>query len=446
MSLVHGSEEKPHEKQAEKVFVKTYSRASKLLQKKLLSNSNPNPCRSPTSASSNSVIQYQKKTRYAPNLSDCHCCGVKVPSDGTHKLQTLDSHWRVVLLCKKCIKLINSAQFCSYCFNRICDDDGIQCRQCKRRVHNDCVLKYKGFAPWSYCCLDSGFSVCVDCWVPKSAAGLNKADSVKSSKIASESCLMAKSRVSDAMEDAKVAAEKKIEEAAKAREKALKKAVVAKRAVELAYNAVNLVNRDETASKEFLLDTTAVVDDAQVAFRLHRAMNSSPRIFKNLSSTNLSLTSSVSDELEFLTCNTLLEDPDKTVSDPSVEIRAPNCDHCTDHVKIEQIERATQMGNIENFSVLKEEEGSCSNKLISSSGDDNSMDSELNPNDTNSQVQPRCDGNSTMPYDERSSKRTDRYSIKYSKKHAKNFKLIPDSEGCHLESQGSASELTLNFS
>lgn len=67
----------------------------------------------------------------------------------------------------------------------------------------------------------------------------------------------------DVVKDVNCVVQKKFEAAVKAREMAVKKADVAKRAVELANNALG----------EF--------DDAELAFRLHRAMNSSPRISRN---------------------------------------------------------------------------------------------------------------------------------------------------------------------
>lgn len=85
------------------------------------------------------------------------------------------------------------------------------------------------------------------------------------------------------LKDANCLVEKKVDAAVRAREQALKKAAVAKRASELASDALSMVaQRDESAAKE----SGESAEDAGLAIQLHRAMNSSPRFSKNLCSVN----------------------------------------------------------------------------------------------------------------------------------------------------------------
>lgn len=138
-------------------------------------------------------------------------------------------------------------------------------------------MKYRSVAPWSYSCSGEEFSVCVDCWVPRPiAVSRGRRRKIRRKDKSGESLDGAKS-LKDVAEDANCVAEKKIEAAARAREEALRKAVVARRAVELATNALDFVaRRNESGEKE------GVVNDAEMALRLHRAMNSSPRTSRNL--------------------------------------------------------------------------------------------------------------------------------------------------------------------
>lgn len=218
-----------------------------------------------------------KKTRVLPNLTECHACGFRTDAaKGKQKLQTLYSEWRVVLLCKKCIVRVETSKICSYCFQESVATECFACEECKRRVHKDCFLKYRTVAPWSYSCSGEDFSVCVDCWVPRPIAVFRGRRNIRRKDKSCEGLDGAKS-LEDVTEDANCEVGKKIEAATRAREEALRKAVVARRAMELATNAVDFIaKRNETREKE-------VVDDAELAFRLHRAMNSSPRISRNFS-------------------------------------------------------------------------------------------------------------------------------------------------------------------
>ncbi|KAA8545560.1 hypothetical protein F0562_020344 [Nyssa sinensis] len=353
-------------------------------RKRLFANSKPKQGSSAASSDSalssdSSSDRFRKKTRDLPNLSDCHSCGLRInntnPKD---KLQTLDSVWRIILICKKCTKRVQSAELCSYCFHETAENDCYRCPDCERCIHKDCVVKYRDFAPWSYCCSESGFMVCVDCWVPKLLANSNKVKVHKRrrNKVVSEPCLVGDSKVQvnggghkspeDMVKDANCVVVEKMVVTAK--ENMLRKAVVVKRAVESANAALDLAakkgdsgvkNRSfvssSSASSTTVVDDT-VVDDAELAIQLHRAMNSSPRISKNFCSTkssfagpniwncNGSLSARVSGSRGHPTCRgklavcttkKLAEDLDKTVSEPSVCLSASDDGSCIDldHLK-----------------------------------------------------------------------------------------------------------------
>lgn len=246
-----------------------------------------------TSSSSSAFDQFSKRvTRDLPNLSDCHGCRVHINhTDPDDRLQTLDSFWRIVLLCKKCIRCVNSGQTCAYCFKNTDDSDCSKCRSCKRHVHKDCVSRYGNSAPWSFSSseegVNSGLFVCIDCWVPnffkKSIGDCRKiqkdvlkiqicsSDLKSSEKIAKHANLEGK--------------RKEVVVGLKAKDSTLRKAVVAKNAMGLAKSALESVakkgkNKGKVVSKD--------VNDAEFAFQLHRSMNSSPRISKTLGPKNSS--------------------------------------------------------------------------------------------------------------------------------------------------------------
>ncbi|KAL3515576.1 hypothetical protein ACH5RR_022478 [Cinchona calisaya] len=285
-------------------------------KKRLLTN--PKPKQNPTNQNSAPIHlpQIDKKTRDLPNLSDCHSCGLRINySNPKERLQLLDSFWRIVLLCKKCVKQVNSGELCIYCFKDTANSasDCFNCCDCERLIHKDCVKKYGNSTPWSYCCrsrelglgLDLGFSVCIDCWVPellKKSIGVGKRK--KNENVDSGSLGKAQiggdRSLEEMVKDANCMVEKKVAVAVKAKDKALRKAVVAQNAVELATNALDFAKKKDGSGKSEGLvrnssntgndvgDVTRVVDDGELAFRLHRAMNSSPRILKNICSENLS--------------------------------------------------------------------------------------------------------------------------------------------------------------
>ncbi|XP_017972018.1 PREDICTED: uncharacterized protein LOC18608347 [Theobroma cacao] len=208
-----------------------------------------------------------KKTRDLPNLTECQACGSRTDTaNGKNRIQTLYSEWRIVLLCSRCYHRVDSSEICSYCFKEA-SEDYFSCGQCKRSLHKTCFLNCKSVPPWSFSICGSEFTVCIDCWVPKQIA--RKRGNFRRNKKAKNSSILdnrdggGAKLLESVVKDANYAMGKKVEAAVKAREMAVKKAIVAKRAVELASNALE------------------ECDDAELAFRLHRAMNSSPRISKN---------------------------------------------------------------------------------------------------------------------------------------------------------------------
>ncbi|CAI9287099.1 unnamed protein product [Lactuca saligna] len=200
-------------------------------RKRLLTDSNPKKSfvtASPEStvSSDSSSDRLAKKTRDLPNLSDCHSCAVRINcTNPRERLQPLDSMWRVVLLCKKCTKRVESSELCPYCFSVVGDDkDCFKCLDCQHSIHKDCVAKY-----------GSGlrFSVCVDCWIPDAVASSIGVGKRKRKKHNKQSCeriaTLPESRLSVGEEVGK-----KFAAAEKASDNALKISVIAKSAVELA--------------------------------------------------------------------------------------------------------------------------------------------------------------------------------------------------------------------
>lgn len=235
-------------------------------------------------------------------MSDCHGCRVRINhTDPDDRLQTLDSVWRIVLLCKKCIRRVNSGQACPYCFKNTDDSDCFKCCSCKRRVHKDCVSRYGNSAPWSFSSskegVKSGLFVCIDCWIPsffrKSIGVCRKIEKVV---LKTQSCSGDFKSFQKIAKDANFEAKTKVVLALKAKDTTLRKAVVAKNAMDLAKNALELVAKKDK-NKGLLKNSsissddtnlTEAVNDAELAFQLHRAMNSSRRISKTLCPMNSS--------------------------------------------------------------------------------------------------------------------------------------------------------------
>ncbi|TKY45448.1 hypothetical protein E2542_SST30581 [Spatholobus suberectus] len=188
---------------------------------------------------------------------------------------------------------VESSQICSYCFSRT-SSESFHCNQCRHSVHKTCFLKYKNAAPWSYACLGSEFSVCVDCWIPEPLAiSRRRKRRVKGGENGRVILENGSSRVlqgenlvrsmEDLVEDAKRVVEEKVEVAARAREGAMKKALVAKRAVELANNALSLVPNREESSLNLppKMDAVKVLDGSELTFELHSHLNSLPGISRS---------------------------------------------------------------------------------------------------------------------------------------------------------------------
>ncbi|KAK6121324.1 hypothetical protein DH2020_044937 [Rehmannia glutinosa] len=240
------------------------------------------PPNSASSSSTTNAAPPDKRTRDLPNLSDCHCCGRRInytnPKD---RLQPLDSVWRIVLLCRKCRKKVGSGQTCPYCFKETGNSgDHLTCSVCERKIHRDCVRDYGNCTPWCYlgAGLD-GFRVCVDCWVPEllknSIRVCGRSESKGGSKDKGEAKVLLKNLVKNA----------KCEAGKKMKDQALSRAKVAKNVVDLDNGALDLLAKNgKDSSKAENLNcngTIEVVDDAELAIQLHRAMNSSPRILRS---------------------------------------------------------------------------------------------------------------------------------------------------------------------
>ncbi|XP_073123831.1 uncharacterized protein [Henckelia pumila] len=268
------------------------------------------PLNSASSSSTTTFPPPEKRTRDQPNLSDCHCCGRRInhtnPKD---RLQPLDSIWRIVLLCRKCRKKLNSGQTCPYCFKETEHSGNLfTCCVCHRNIHKDCAGEYRNCAPFCYSGVDLGFRVCVDCWVPDSLKNSirtsGRSDDIDATKHNSEAKDSSEKTLKDAtlhLEKVKMAGTDKVQ--------ALKKATAAKNTANNAKHILDFGSKkDRDEQKDASSDSNGkikVVDDAELAFRLHRAMNSSPRILRDKCQVN-----SCSDDLENgnlngLSCNRL---------------------------------------------------------------------------------------------------------------------------------------------
>ncbi|XP_019170081.1 PREDICTED: uncharacterized protein LOC109165671 [Ipomoea nil] len=272
-----------------------------------------------TSFESSSLDRLPKRiTRDLPNLSDCHGCRTRVnhtnPKD---RLQTLDSYWRIVLLCKKCIKFVSSAQICSYCFKETVNLDCFTCGRCKRCIHKDCVLRYDHSSPWSYSCKERGpqleFSVCIDCWVPKLLKNSKVCTSIDKSlskppPTGTHSKVSLNDNDANSLQkfttDANAEAKKKNLVSTKEKEKGLREVVAAKSVMDMTKNAMELAANNElngdingglivsnsisssSSSSTNGASASKNDNDAKLVFQLHSAINSSPRISKDLHLTN----------------------------------------------------------------------------------------------------------------------------------------------------------------
>ncbi|KAF7842649.1 uncharacterized protein G2W53_004947 [Senna tora] len=416
----------------------------------------------------------QKKTRDLPNLTECHACHFKVDvCTGRNRLHILPSEWRIVLLCKSCLQSVKSSQICSYCFSNA-SADCFRCGQCQRSVHKKCFSEYKGAAPWSYACSGSEFSVCVDCWIPKSVSVSRRI--MKSRKVRKKSGVVSEKETSrvfdngnsttsleDVVRDANLVVEKKVEAATKAREEAVKKAAVARRAIEMANSALSLiVKRDEDSLNEgFKMDADKVVDDSELGLELYSPMNSSPNSCCLLNSGYLGTpklwTSSVDSPCkrsnpsnssgfgkhEMFNDDKIYKESHKHVFEPSVCMDKSDIRTCSREGKcIADCDAKEETGE----ELMKEGEGSCSNRLINLGGEDSGMNLDGKQEDTVLHKEDRCNG------------RPDRYFLKYRRRVCRSKpisdskpKILYSENEINTESQGSAPEIfsaveTYNFS
>ncbi|KAL0412708.1 UNVERIFIED_CONTAM: hypothetical protein Sradi_1472500 [Sesamum radiatum] len=268
-------------------------------KKLLITEPKPKSVLPPNSASSSSTTSTppppEKRTRDQPNLSDCHCCGRRInhtnPKD---RLQPLDSVWRVVLLCRKCRKKVHSGQMCTYCFQETGNSgDLFRCSVCDRKIHKDCARDYGNWTPWCYLGAGlEGFRVCVDCWVPEllknSIRDCGRSESKGGLKDRGEGRDLLEKVVKNAKSDV----ETSVKMVANAKEQTLRRVKGAKNAVDLANGVPDLLaKKDRDGSKAENSNCNGaigVVDDAELAIHLHRAINSSPRILRSKSLVNSS--------------------------------------------------------------------------------------------------------------------------------------------------------------
>ncbi|WOH04957.1 hypothetical protein DCAR_0624369 [Daucus carota subsp. sativus] len=242
------------------------SQSHKRLLVNSIANPNPNPTPSPQSSlsSDSSSDDLRKKTRDLPNLYDCHRCNRHVNfANQSDRLRILDSAWRVVLLCKECVRCVELRQVCSYCLMDVSGSECFKCGSCDRLVHKDCVVKYSVCPPWSYCPVEMRFQVCVDCWVPNSVK--RKGKGVGSYEV-----------LEDSVREAECVAGRKFQVLVKAKEDAMRKRDVAKKAVDFASGVLDCVKERDG------------LEDGELALQLHRAMNSSPRIARSFGPVNYS--------------------------------------------------------------------------------------------------------------------------------------------------------------
>lgn len=396
------------------------------------------------------TVPPHKKTRDLPNLTECHACGFKIDvCTGTNRLRPLFSEWRVVLLCKKCFSSVQSSQICSYCFSGA-SPESYSCNQCRHSVHKACFLKYKNAAPWSYACLGSEFSVCVDCWIPEPLAiSRRRKRTVRGEENGRVMQEKGSSRVlkggklvgsmGDFVGDANCAVEEKVEAVAKAREGVIKKVLVARRAVELANNALSLVANRKESSPNLppKMDAVKVLDGSELT-ELHPHLNSLPRISKSCSLLNTSYleldtrkkwVSSVGssgkvlnsrntrahDEQGVSNDNKLLEDSCKSLCEPSVSVGFSDSGSSTglNLLSISRSDVETSSNDGERTAefdgegvgeeLLKEGEGSCSDRLINFS-EDSGMELDCKLADSALHREELCNG------------RPDRYIWKYSRR------------------------------
>ncbi|KAL5096392.1 hypothetical protein RYX36_000719 [Vicia faba] len=404
---------------------------------------------SPESSENPSHSDPQKKTRDLPNLTECHACGFKVDMcTGKNKLRPLYSEWRIVLLCNKCFSCVQSSQICSYCFSAS-SSDSFRCTLCQHSVHKNCFFKFRDVAPWSYSCLGSEFSVCVDCWVPKHVE-ISRRRSMRSLRKLKSGVILKKGRVDlekegsrvlkggkfirsmeDVVKDGNCKMKSKIEAVARTRDVAAKGAVVSKRAVELG-------NREEsTLNLPPKMDSVKFVGGSYLTFDLR--LNSSPRVSKSrcllstsyldapkkwISSVNSSRNASGSDNMLDSDSSTDLSCPCMGGSDM---IAFPKGGECTAAFGVEEI----------GEEALKEGEGSCSDRLINLSREGCGLEHDRKQADAASHREERKDRyflkycrRKSDRYQLKYSRRSNRYFLKYSRRKPDRYTLKYSRRNC----------------
>lgn len=157
------------------------------------------------------------------SLFNCRSCGrhfpAKNPSQPPTNLQTLESQWRVVLLCDDCLLLVRTAAVCSYCFSRVAvADPFLDCHRCSRRVHVGCVPAHRRLFGLD---LDNESFACVDC-CPLSRPRSKKAPGFSVTRVMVEELAREAERKGVAAAVAKGKAEEKVRIAKVAAERAKK--------------------------------------------------------------------------------------------------------------------------------------------------------------------------------------------------------------------------------
>ncbi|XP_021666633.2 uncharacterized protein LOC110654820 isoform X2 [Hevea brasiliensis] len=219
----------------------------------------------------------------------------------------------------------------------------------------------------------------------------------------------------DGVGDANSAVHRKIEAAAKARELAVEKALAARRAAELATSASDSM----TAGDDNGIPATGIpatgIDDVELALQLHRAINSSPRILRNLCSVNSCC----------LAVRKSLDSSGKSVSDPSVCVRVSGYGSSInmDYLESNGIDDAWIRQNAKNSNVevrLKEGEGSCSDRVMNSESQScGKGNGPVVPADERYNGKPAgylVKYNRRAPADERYHGEADRYLFKYTRR------------------------------
>uniref|UniRef100_A0A2P2QN49 Uncharacterized protein LOC107421509 n=1 Tax=Rhizophora mucronata TaxID=61149 RepID=A0A2P2QN49_RHIMU len=401
-------------------------------------DSNDPPRRPPSQNCLQPRRMSSKRTRDLPDLSECHSCRFRTDScSGDDVLLILYSQWRIVLLCDFCCERVESSQICSYCFKEPSGTAScFTCGQCHRIVHESCFSRYRTSPPWSYSSSGSGFSVCVDCWLPVTVArkrGLLVRRSMRKGKDASA---LGDSNGDCREKDANSLVFKKFDSAFRNNEP--------RRAVELASNVLNFIADRDVSCDSIKYNTNDVgLDVTGLALQSNRSMDNSSGVLDNLCSVNLDSVSvpkmHVNNHIHkpmirftystYSRCRSIsrkgkvFHDRGENISQPSISIMSSNHDSTTspDSLKTNGIGGVATGAcpKVANGEVqLEEQEESFSCRFTGDQVVDNGMNAAsalLSEEDE-----------STAPEDERSNeKRSDRFMMRYSRRKL-NERLVLD--------------------